>query len=132
MKYRAKYPSSGFATVEDASNWVRDFVAWYNHEHQHSGIGYVPPAARHTGEDIAILAARRTTHELHGTSVRNGGAGTRELGLAPRPSPLTRKSIKPPTTPLHSQPETSRDNYLDSYRHHHHILHKGDSTRQAS
>jgi len=24
--------------------------------------------------------------------------------------------IAPPTTPLHSQPETSRDNYLDSYR----------------
>ena len=64
MKYRAKYPSAGFATLEDASNWVRDFVAWYNHEHQHSGIGYVPPAARHTGEDIAILAARRTTYEI--------------------------------------------------------------------
>ncbi len=64
MKYHAKYPSAGFATLEDASNWVRDFVAWYNHEHQHSGIGYVPPAARHTGEDIAILAARRTTYEI--------------------------------------------------------------------
>ena len=72
MKYRAKYPSSGFATVEDASNWVRDFVAWYNHEHQHSGIGYVPPAARHTGEDIAILAARRTncTERASGTVER--------------------------------------------------------------
>ncbi len=63
MKYRAEYPSTGFATVEDASRWVRDFVAWYNEEHQHSGIGYVPPAARHTGEDLAILAARRTTYE---------------------------------------------------------------------
>ena len=64
MKYRAKYPSAGFATLEDASTWVRDFVAWYNHEHQHSGIGYVPPAARHTGEDIAILEARRATYEM--------------------------------------------------------------------
>ena len=62
MKYRAKYPSSGFATVEDARLWVRDFVAWYNDEHQHSGIGYVPPAARHAGEDHAILAARRETY----------------------------------------------------------------------
>ncbi len=64
MKYRAKYPSAGFATVEDASRWVRDFVAWYNEEHQHSGIGYVPPAARHAGEDLAILAARRTTYAI--------------------------------------------------------------------
>jgi transposase InsO family protein len=64
MKYRARYPSTGFATVEDASIWVRDFVAWYNEEHQHSGIGYVPPAARHTGKDLAILAARRTTYEI--------------------------------------------------------------------
>lgn len=63
MKYRAKYPSSGFATVDDARTWVRDFVAWYNDEHQHSGIGYVPPAARHAGEDIAMLAARRATYE---------------------------------------------------------------------
>ena len=63
MKYRAKYPSAGFATVEHARTWVRDFVAWYNDEHLHSGIGYVPPAARHNGEDVAILAARRTTYE---------------------------------------------------------------------
>jgi transposase InsO family protein len=26
MKYRAKYPSAGFATVEDARGWVRDFT----------------------------------------------------------------------------------------------------------
>ena len=63
MKYSAEYPSAGFASVEDASRWMSGFVAWYNHEHQHSGIGYVPPAARHTGEDFAILEARRATYE---------------------------------------------------------------------
>lgn len=63
MKYSAEYPSTGFASVEDASQWVSGFVAWYNHEHQHSGIGYVPPATRHTGEDFAILEARRATYE---------------------------------------------------------------------
>ena len=62
MKYRAKYPAAGFATVEDARSWVRDFVTWYNDEHLHSGIGYVPPGARHVGEDVAILAARRATY----------------------------------------------------------------------
>jgi hypothetical protein len=34
----------------------------YNHEHQHSGIGFVTPAARHAGDDVAILAARRDTY----------------------------------------------------------------------
>jgi putative transposase len=63
MKYRAKYPLTGFASVEEAQRWVEGFVAWYNDEHQHSGIGYVPPAARHAGDDVAILAARRATYE---------------------------------------------------------------------
>jgi transposase InsO family protein len=63
MKYRAKYPSSGFATIDEARVWIRDFVAWYNHEHQHSGIGYVSPATRHVGDDLAILAARRDTYK---------------------------------------------------------------------
>ena len=40
------------------------FVAchWYNLEHKHSGIRYVSPQQRHTGEDHAILAAR---HDLY-------------------------------------------------------------------
>ncbi|MBZ0237963.1 MAG: hypothetical protein K8M05_36965 [Deltaproteobacteria bacterium] len=38
------------------------FVAWYNHEHQHSGIGFVAPADRHAGDDLAILSARRETY----------------------------------------------------------------------
>ncbi|MEP6866049.1 MAG: hypothetical protein ABJE66_35850, partial [Deltaproteobacteria bacterium] len=29
MKYSAEYPSTGFASVEDASQWVAGFVAWY-------------------------------------------------------------------------------------------------------
>ena len=63
LKYRAQYPSTGFATLELARAWVEGFVRWYNDEHQHSGIGYVSPAARHDGRDIAILAARRETYE---------------------------------------------------------------------
>jgi putative transposase len=63
MKYRPGYPSSCFASVEQARSWVASFVAWYNHEHQHSGIGYVTPAERHAGDDVAILAKRRATYE---------------------------------------------------------------------
>ena len=63
MKYCPEYPTSGFVSVEQARLWVIRFVTWYNFEHQHSGIGFVTPAERHAGDDVAILAARRTTYE---------------------------------------------------------------------
>jgi putative transposase len=62
VKYRPEFPAKGFATVEHARQWVRQFTSWYNHDHRHSGIRYVSPAQRHAGEDRAILAAR---HELY-------------------------------------------------------------------
>ena len=37
-------------------------MRWYNDEHRHSGIRYVTPAQRHSGQDQTILAAR---HELY-------------------------------------------------------------------
>jgi transposase InsO family protein len=63
LKYCPQYPSKGFAAVDDARAWVGRFVAWYNDEHLHSGIGFVTPSSRHAGDDIAILGARRTTYE---------------------------------------------------------------------
>jgi putative transposase len=61
-KYRPQYPSTGFASLQDARDWARKFVAWYNHEHRHSGIRYVSPAERHEGQDHNILARR---HRLY-------------------------------------------------------------------
>ena len=39
------------------------FVQWYNHEHRHSGIRYVTPAERHTGQDGPLLAARHAVYQ---------------------------------------------------------------------
>ena len=61
-KYRPEFPARGFATLEDARLWGRDFVRWYNFEHRHSGIRYVTPSQRHALEDRAILAARHQTY----------------------------------------------------------------------
>jgi transposase InsO family protein len=61
-KYRPEFPVRGFATLDDARLWGRDFVRWYNFEHRHSGIRYVTPAQRHAMEDRAILAARHQTY----------------------------------------------------------------------
>ena len=57
-KYRPEFPDQGFASLLEAQQWGASFVQWYNHDHRHSGIGYVSPAQRHDGTDRAILAAR--------------------------------------------------------------------------
>nr|KAJ8746232.1 transposase [Delftia sp. PS-11] len=61
-KYRPEYPKSGFADLSDARAWATQFVHWYNLEHRHSGIRYVTPAQRHSGQDVQILKHR---HELY-------------------------------------------------------------------
>ncbi len=53
------YPER-FESLTEARRWMRRFVAWYNHEHRHSGIAMLPPAAVHTGAATAQLAARQT------------------------------------------------------------------------
>lgn len=63
LKYTPKYPSKPFASVEAARTWVLQFVSWYNHEHLHSGIGFVTPWSRHTGQDEEILVQRKMVYE---------------------------------------------------------------------
>lgn len=63
LKYRPEYPSKPFANIEAARAWVSSFVRWYNTQHLHSSIRFVKPADRHTGRDVAILAARQAVYE---------------------------------------------------------------------
>lgn len=62
-KYRPEFPLRGFDDLDAARCWAAEFVHWYNVEHRHSGIRYVSPQQRHTGHDVAILAARRELYE---------------------------------------------------------------------
>lgn len=62
LKYCPQWPQEGFASLDDARRWVRDFVRWYNNEHRHSRIRFVTPAQRHRGEDQDVLAQR---HKLY-------------------------------------------------------------------
>ena len=61
-KHRPEFPANGFVNLAQAQQWAASFVRWYNFEHRHSGIRYVTPAQRHTGEDQAILQARHTLY----------------------------------------------------------------------
>ena len=62
LKYRPGYPDGRFACIDDARRWVEQFVAWYNDDHQHSGIRFVTPSERHDGREKGILARR---HEVY-------------------------------------------------------------------
>ena len=63
LKYRPEYPRRPFANIEEARDWVRGFVSWYNTEHLHSAIRFATPDDRHFGRDREILAQRRRVYE---------------------------------------------------------------------
>lgn len=63
LKYRPNYPGKPFESIEAAQAWVDDFVAWYNNEHLHSGIGFTTPVSRHDGRADAVLESRREVYE---------------------------------------------------------------------
>jgi len=63
VKYCPLYPTKPFSSLEEAQAWVITFVDWYNNVHQHSGINFVTPNARHQGLDKAILAKRALVYE---------------------------------------------------------------------
>lgn len=58
MKYGPAYPER-FADVLAATDWVAQFVEWYNTEHRHSGIGLLPPMVVHLGQANTAVAARQ-------------------------------------------------------------------------
>ncbi len=62
-KYRPDYPYDGFADLTAAREWVLKFVHWYNHEHKHSGLKFISPAQRHSGQDDTIMLNREAVYE---------------------------------------------------------------------
>jgi transposase InsO family protein len=63
VKYRPDYPNRPFASNEEACEWVRTFVDWYNHQHRHSGIKFVTPHQRHSGTATVICQQRADIYE---------------------------------------------------------------------
>jgi putative transposase len=58
MKYRPEYPER-FTAREEARGWAQGFFHWYNHQHHHSGLGLMTPAAVHYGLAERIHEQRR-------------------------------------------------------------------------
>ncbi|MCK5199293.1 MAG: integrase core domain-containing protein [Spirochaetales bacterium] len=60
LKYTAGFPKY-FTDLGHSRSWIADFVDWYNNKHRHSGIGYVTPNQRHSGESNMIMQKRNET-----------------------------------------------------------------------
>jgi putative transposase len=58
FKYRADYPGQ-FGSLWDVVSHFRPTMHWYNHEHRHSGLGYLTPAMVHHGRVSELLDSRR-------------------------------------------------------------------------
>ncbi len=63
MKDRPVYPRRPFSSVEEACAWMAAFVNWTNAQHRHSGIRFVTPSQRHSGEAVAISHHRTRVYE---------------------------------------------------------------------
>jgi putative transposase len=89
-KYRPEFPEKGFTDLQEARQWASSFAHWYNNDHKHSGIRYVSPAQRHSGEDCDILAAR------HGVYVQAKAAHPRRWARHTRNwNPITVVTLNP-------------------------------------
>jgi putative transposase len=83
LKYRPEFPAR-FDSIEHARDHSRAFVGWYNHQHRHSGIGLMTPAAVHYGQAQQLHTAR--AHVL-------------DAALAAHPERFVRKPPVPPDLP---------------------------------
>lgn len=63
LKYRPDYLPKGFKDIQEARKWVKTFVNWYNYQHYHSGIKFLTPAQRRSGESKSILEVRKEIYE---------------------------------------------------------------------
>jgi putative transposase len=83
LKYRPEFPER-FDSIEQARAFCRTFFHWYNHEHRHSGIGLMTPAAVHHGQAQALHAERQRVLEA---------------AYAATPERFVRRQPRPPTLP---------------------------------
>jgi putative transposase len=83
LKYRPEFPAR-FDSIEHARAFCRTFFHWYNHEHRHSGIGLMAPAAVHHGQAKALHAER---------------SRVLEAAYAATPERFVRRPPRPPALP---------------------------------
>ncbi len=84
LKYRPEFPHR-FDSILEARAFCRDFFAWYNHRHRHSGIALMTPAAVHCGR----------AQQLHDQRAR-----VLAEAYARTPERFVRRPPRPPALPV--------------------------------
>ena len=93
LKYRPEFPDR-FENIEQARTFCRTFFDWYNHDHRHSGIGLMTPAAVHHRQATQLHAERQRVLEA-----AYAATPERFVRQPPRPPELpTATWINKPTT----------------------------------
>ena len=91
MKYRPGFPAR-FSSTEAARAHCQAFLAWYNHDHRHSGIGLHTPSDLHHGTAPAVRRARSAT-----LSAAYGAHPERFVSRPPKPPQIPASTwINPP------------------------------------
>ena len=97
LKTRADYPSY-FSSLEDARQWSRMTLEWYNHEHHHEGLGWMTPYQVHYGQAEQLRERRQAT--LNAALAAHPERFVR--GHVEAPGPPKRVSLNPlPPAPEH-------------------------------
>jgi putative transposase len=86
LKYRPGFPAR-FGSIEVARAHCQAFLAWYNHDHRHSGIGL------HTPSDL---------HHGHAPAVRQRRAAILRAAYAAHPERFVSRPPQPPEIPASS------------------------------
>ena len=98
LKYRPGFPAR-FDSIDHAREFCREFFAWYNHAHRHSGIGLMSPATVHHGRAEETYSARQAVLDA---------------AYAANPDRFVRKAPTPPSLPTAAwinKPDEEEDAY---------------------
>jgi putative transposase len=106
LKYRPEFPDR-FGSQQDAHAFCKPFFHWYNHEHYHSGLGMLTPAAVHYGRAAEIRATRQQTLDV---------------AFAAHPERFVRKPPQPMALPeaVWINPPSNNDSAGDHHASHKH------------
>ncbi|MEW1980208.1 IS3 family transposase [Citricoccus sp. NPDC079358] len=86
MKYGPTFPER-FASLGDARAFISEFVDWYNHHHQHSGLGFHTPANVHYGFAHGLAQKRSQTLAAARAKHPNRFSTTDDLKILDLPGP---------------------------------------------
>jgi len=108
LKYCPQFPER-FGSIEDGRAFGQGFFHWYNHEHRHSGLGFLTPAVVHVGQAATVRA-----HRQHVLAAAYAAHPERFVKGRPQPADLpTAVWINPPAKKTTAQ-DAPRSTIADS------------------